>query len=101
MWPNRDLGPQSCVGGMKSLTVKISKNGRMHLPAEVRRSLGLKGEDHVVLTVEDGEVRMRTMAETLKRIRALARPYAPKGRLASEELIAERREEARREEGSD
>lgn len=84
---------------MKSLTVKISKTGRMHLPAEVRRSLGLKGEGHVVLTVDDGEVRMRSMAETLRHIRELARPYAPKGRLASEELIAERREEARREEG--
>jgi hypothetical protein len=33
-------------------------------------------------------------AENLARVRALARPYAPKDRLASEELIAERREEA-------
>ena len=37
------------------------------------------------------------MPQELERIRALARPYAPKGRLASEELIAERRAAARKE----
>ena len=70
----------------------------MHLPAEVRKAVGLKGPGHVVVTVADGQATLTTMAENLARIRALARPYAPKGRLASEELIAERREEARREE---
>jgi hypothetical protein len=50
----------------------------------------------VVLTIEDGEVRMRTVAQTRQRIRDLARPFAPKRRLASEQLIEERREETRR-----
>jgi AbrB family looped-hinge helix DNA binding protein len=83
---------------MKSLTVKVSPTGRMHLPAEVRRALGIKGPGQVVLTLEDGAVRLRTMAQTLERIRSLARPYRPKGRLASEQLIMERRAEAEREE---
>jgi AbrB family looped-hinge helix DNA binding protein len=82
---------------MRSVAVKVSASGRMHLPSEVRRALGLKGSGHVVITVADGQATLTTMAENLARIRALARPYAPKGRLASEELIAERREEARRE----
>jgi AbrB family looped-hinge helix DNA binding protein len=84
---------------MRSVTVKVSETGRLNLPADIRRTLGLKGPAHVVLTVEDGEVRMRTMAQTLQRIRDLARPFAPKRGLASEHLIAERREEARREDG--
>ncbi len=83
---------------MRSLTVKISKTGRMHLPAEVRRALGLKGATEVVLTIDDDAVRLRTPAQTLEHIRRLARPYKPKGRLASDELILERRAEARREE---
>ena len=85
---------------MKSVAVKVSGAGRVNLPAEVRRALGLKGGGHVVLTIEDGEVRLSSMAQALERVRALARPYAPKGRLASEELIADRREEVRREEES-
>ena len=68
------------------------------MPSEVRKALGLKGPGHVVITVADGQATLTTMAENLARIRALARPYAPKDRLASEELIAERREEAKREE---
>jgi AbrB family looped-hinge helix DNA binding protein len=83
---------------MKPVAVKVSASGRLHLPADVRKALGLKGAGHVVITVADGQATLTTMAENLARIRALARPYAPKGRLASEELIAERREEVRREE---
>ena len=83
---------------MKSVTVKVSPTGRLHLPAEVRRALGLSGAGQVVITVVDGDVRLSTAAQALERARALARPYAPKDRLALEELIAERRAEARREE---
>jgi bifunctional DNA-binding transcriptional regulator/antitoxin component of YhaV-PrlF toxin-antitoxin module len=82
---------------MRSVAVKVSASGRLHLPSEVRKALGLKGPGHVVITVADGQATLTTMAENLARIRALARPYAPEGRPASEELIAERREEARRE----
>jgi hypothetical protein len=69
----------------------------MHLPSEVRKALGLKGAGHVVITVAGGQATLTTMATNLDRIRELARPYAPKDRLASEELIAERRAEAKRE----
>jgi bifunctional DNA-binding transcriptional regulator/antitoxin component of YhaV-PrlF toxin-antitoxin module len=82
---------------MKSVAVRVSASGRLHLPSEVRKALGLEGPGHVVITVADGQATLTTMAENLARIRALARPYAPKDRLASEELIAERRAEARRE----
>ena len=82
---------------MKSLAVKVSASGRLHLPSAVRKALGLMGPGHVVITVTDGSATLTTMAENLARIRALARPYAPRGSLASEDLIAERREEARQE----
>ncbi len=79
---------------MKSVAVKVSASGRVNLPSEVRKALGLKGPGQVVITMEDDEVRLKTMAQALEHVRALARPYAPKDHLASEELIAERRAEA-------
>jgi AbrB family looped-hinge helix DNA binding protein len=83
---------------VKSVTVKVSASGRMNLPSEVRKALGLKGPGHVIIAMDDGGLTVRTMAQALEQVRALARPYAPKDRLASEELIAERREEAARDE---
>jgi bifunctional DNA-binding transcriptional regulator/antitoxin component of YhaV-PrlF toxin-antitoxin module len=85
---------------VKSVAVKVSASGRLHLPSTIRKALGLKGPGHVIITLENGQARLTTMAENLARVRALARPYAPKDRLVSEELIAERREEARREEAA-
>jgi AbrB family looped-hinge helix DNA binding protein len=79
---------------MKSIAVKVSASGRMSLPSEVRKVLGLKGSGHVILTKDDGTLTVRTMAQALEQVRALARPYAPRDRLASDELIAERRQES-------
>jgi AbrB family looped-hinge helix DNA binding protein len=78
---------------MKPIAVKVSASGRMNLPSEVRKALGLEGPGHVIIAKDDGRLTLRTMAQALEQVRALARPYAPKDRLASEELIAERREE--------
>jgi AbrB family looped-hinge helix DNA binding protein len=79
------------IPDMKPIVVKVSASGRMNLPSEVRKALGLKGRGHVIIAMDEGRLTLRTMAQALEQVRALARPYAPKDRLASEELIAERR----------
>jgi AbrB family looped-hinge helix DNA binding protein len=79
---------------MKSTAVKVSASGRMNLPSDVRKALGLKGPGHVILAMDDGTLTVRSMAQALEHVRTLARPYAPKDRLASEDLIAERRQES-------
>jgi AbrB family looped-hinge helix DNA binding protein len=79
---------------MKSVAVKVSASGRMNLPSEVRKALGLKGPAHVILAMDDGRLPVKTMGQSLEQVRALARPYAPKDRLASKELIAERRRQS-------
>ena len=43
--------------------------------------LGLKGPGHAVLAMEEGTLTVRTMAQALEHVRALARPYAPEDRL--------------------
>ena len=80
---------------MRSVTV-VPKTGRMHLPAEVRRALGMEGPTQVVLTIDDDAVRLRSLAQALTISAALARPNKPKGRLAFEELIVGRRAETGR-----
>lgn len=81
----------------KSRTVPISNAGRINLPADMRRALGLAGAGRVIVTEEENGLRITTMEQNLKHIRKLARPYRPREGYASDELIAERRAEAQRE----
>jgi AbrB family looped-hinge helix DNA binding protein len=82
------------IPDMKPIAVKVSASGRMNLPSEARGALGLKGSGHVIVAMDDGRLTITTMAQALEQVRALARSYAPKDRLASDELIAERREQS-------
>jgi bifunctional DNA-binding transcriptional regulator/antitoxin component of YhaV-PrlF toxin-antitoxin module len=79
---------------MKTIPVTVLEEGRLTLPAEVRQVLDVQDGGQVMMTIEDGSVRVTTPARTLERVRAPARPHMPKDRLASDELIAERRAEA-------
>lgn len=81
----------------KSRTVPVSQAGRMNLPADMRRALGLSGAGRVIVTQEGDGLRIMTMKQSLKHVRELARPYRPKEGYASDELISDRRSEAARE----
>lgn len=81
---------------MDSKTV-IGKNGRIVIPVKIRETLGLKTGDEVVLTVDDGELRILPLREAVKRAQETVRKYIPEGRMLSEELVQERQAEGRRE----
>lgn len=88
--PARD--PQS------KYTVQVGARGRLVLPAEVRKQLTLEEGDSVVLSLEaDGSLRLQSLREQVRRGMGLFQDVAPGVSLA-DELIEERREEARREE---
>jgi AbrB family looped-hinge helix DNA binding protein len=70
---------------------KLISGGRIQVPADIRRALGLTDGDPVIMEVVDGELRVRPLREALARVRARLRPYAKKGVSISDELIAERR----------
>ena len=81
-----------------SYTVQVGARGRLVLPAATRNRLGVKAGDRMVLTVEpDGSMRLRTFADVARSVQGIFRHLAP-GRRLSDELIKERRREARREE---
>ena len=78
------------------MKTKIREGGRLVIPAAYRKALGLKPGDEVLLTLEDGEIRVVSTRQAIARAQTLLRRYVPKGRSLSEELIKERREEATR-----
>jgi AbrB family looped-hinge helix DNA binding protein len=83
---------------MDTTSVKVEKSGRILIPAAIRRQFNLKEGTEVILRVDDTGIQMSTREQALTRIRAELRRYIPAdGRLLSEELIAERRAEAEKE----
>ena len=77
-------------------TVRISEGGRIVIPAAFRRALAVKAGDELILEMLDGEVRLRTRAEGIRRAKALVADLKG-GPSPVDELIAERRAEAARE----
>ena len=76
---------------------KISAGGRVVIPAEYRKAMGLRVGDEVLLSLENGEVRLCTKEQARKRARDYVRRLVPPGVSLVDELIRERREEAARE----
>lgn len=76
----------------------LSPNGRIVIPAAIRQEMGFAAGDTLLMDVEDGVLRIESYPARIRRIQREFAPYAKPGVLASDELIAERREEARREE---
>ncbi len=79
---------------MQTTKVKIASGGRIVLPAEYRRALGLREGEDAILVLEDQELRILSRREAIRRAQELVSQYIPEGRSLADELIAERRREA-------
>jgi AbrB family looped-hinge helix DNA binding protein len=77
--------------------VKLNENGRIVIPAAMRDALQIKPGDELLLHVEDGELHVTTRMQRIRRAQELVRRYVPEGVSLADELIAERREAAKRE----
>jgi AbrB family looped-hinge helix DNA binding protein len=77
--------------------LRVNANGRVVIPASYRKALGIKPGDEVILRMEDGELRITTMKLRLERAQRRIRQYVKPGVSLADELIAERREAAKRE----
>lgn len=74
--------------------VKLGKQGRLVVPAPLRRELGLGEGDELVARAENGRLVFEPRAAVMERLRSRFKDV--EGSMA-EELIRERREEAARE----
>jgi AbrB family looped-hinge helix DNA binding protein len=77
----------------KLRNTRIDRGGRLVIPADYRKALGLNPGDEVSLRLEDGEIRVASKRRAIVQAQHLLRRYIPAGRTLSEELIRERREE--------
>jgi len=76
---------------------KLVSGGRLQVPADIRRELGLKDGDAVRMEVVDGVLRVRPFKAVLEEVRAMLRAEITPGVSLVDELIADRRAEAERE----
>lgn len=82
---------------MPSQRVKVVEGGKLVIPAAFRREMGVKPGDTVIVELDQGELRVRSLSSAIRRVQERMRELNPEGRLLSEELIADRRAEAARE----
>jgi AbrB family looped-hinge helix DNA binding protein len=77
--------------------VRLGPNGRIVIPAAMREQLGLEPGVTLFLNVKDGVLHIESLPARIRRIQQDFAPFRKPGVLASDELIAERRAEAWRE----
>jgi AbrB family looped-hinge helix DNA binding protein len=77
--------------------VRIGAKGRLVIPAAMREALKIADGAMLDLIVVDGELRIATMQERLRRAQERAKRYIPAGVNLADELSAERREAAKHE----
>ncbi len=79
---------------MQDFKTKLGKGGRIVIPTEYRRELGVEPGDEIILHLDEEGLRLYTPAQAVARAQSLVRHYILEERNLSEELISERREEA-------
>ena len=82
---------------MEAQRVKIVEGGKLVIPAMMRRQLGIGPGDTVMVDIDNGELRVRSVSKALERARAILRRYVPEGTSLADELIADRRADAEHE----
>ena len=83
---------------METYTSRLEKSGRILIPAAVRHRLGLREGSEVIVRVEEsGQLQVTSRAQALARVQSELGKYVGPDRALADELIAERRAEAERE----
>lgn len=79
---------------MDVVRTKVTQGGRIVIPAEMRRRLGIEIGEDVNIALDGESLRILTQKESIKRAQALVSKFVPKGVSLVDELIADRRREA-------
>ena len=79
--------------------VQIGAGGRVVIPSDMRTAMGVSEGDTLVARVVDGEFRLLSQQAAIRRAQNLVRQFVPDGISLVDQLIEERRAEARKEAG--
>ena len=83
---------------MTAIKVKVGPKGRVVVPAQIRRELGIEEGTELMARIEGDGIVLEPRDAAIRRLQALVRKAVPAGVSLVDELIAERRDEVRREE---
>jgi len=73
----------------------IENNGKLHIPSKLRKSLGIKTGEKIVLRIKNGELHLIPLELAIKRAQDIVARHVPEGYSLADELIRDRREEAK------
>jgi AbrB family looped-hinge helix DNA binding protein len=83
---------------MRSIHARVSEAGRLSLPAELRRAVGLERGGDVVVELAGREIRVRPLDEVIGHAQMLTRRLlADKPGTSVEDFLIERRREVEQE----
>lgn len=74
-----------------TVQVNITANGRMSLPADIRKRLGLKDGGAVLVEETEDGVILRTVSQAVARAQAIAQKYADHPDASVDSFLAARR----------
>jgi AbrB family looped-hinge helix DNA binding protein len=74
--------------------VQVHSGGRFVLPSKLRKELQIKTGDEIVLSLEDGSVRLIPLHQAVRIAQQTVKKYVPKRSSLAAELIQARKEEA-------
>ncbi len=78
----------------KTQRVRIDPAGRVVIPVEMRRALGIHDGQDLTVSLENDRITLRTLALARARVRAIARARREGHGSVVDEFLAERRAEA-------
>lgn len=85
---------------MQSSHVRLGQNGRVVIPAEYRRAMGIKEGDEIVLVLENKELRLMTVQAAVAHAQQVFGALHGNGKHSLVDVfIADRRAEVKREQG--
>lgn len=77
--------------------VPVDNAGRVVVPAQIRRALGIQGGQQLSISLEGDVIRLQTVDAALERARAIARRKRKRSGSVVDEFITQRRAEAAKE----
>ena len=102
--PKSEVDREQCPisdepGNVGSQRIRILANGRIVIPAKMRSAMLIDESGYLTARVVEGELRVLTPKAAVLKLQKRMREKAPEGVSVVDDLIAERRAEARREAG--
>jgi len=76
-------------------TIPLQENGRMILPSELRNLLKLKKGDRVFIDTQGDRIELTTPQRERRRAQEMFRKFVPAGQDRVDQLIADRRQDAK------